>query len=122
MWNGARASGLGKDAALRSTSVQGIECSDLAVAEAVSRVCKLYRDERSIFICIELRPVREKVVHEGFSNGQGEELMNYDPLVVPPHQAQRLFQNIRRWHAQDSEECNEPPSKIHESQGKLRDD
>src|SRR5260370_170430 len=87
MWNGARASALGKDTALRSTSVQGIECSDLAVAEAVSRVCKLYRDEWRIFICIELRAVRQKVVHEGFSNGQGEELMNYDPLVVPPHQA-----------------------------------
>src|SRR5260370_7774065 len=96
MWNGARASALGKDTALRSTSVQGIECSDLAVAEAVSRVCKLYRDEWRIFICIELRAVLQKVVHEGFSNGQGTELINYTPLVFPPHQPLCTFKTASR--------------------------
>ncbi len=48
--------------------------------------------------------------------------MNYDPLVVPPHQALCLFESAGRWRALASEVVNDPVMKLEESQVKLRDD
>src|SRR5215469_13139795 len=122
MWNRDCASAIWKDLTSCTAVIQYVDGSDLAVTETIRCIGKFYRDVGALVVCIKLRAICQNITHEFLTGSKREKLMDDDPLVVPPHQALRLAEDICLLHALASQVVNNRVMKFQEGQVKLRND